>query len=217
MDAMSDHVLPTVAGAESGFPSVPADTHHTSAGTPYLREPGVHVVSRPQVSLESLRGFLSGFASELGFQAYLEDPTELPPGAQLCKMAGQLCYASFGPRRTWNDQAARYFHNIKESGHGSVLEHAAYSLLFYGVSRSVTHELIRHRAGFGYSQLSQRYVSGRVLRFVERPEYAGDPELHALFEARIDRAAREYEEMAERLLARQKAIRADTLRTSAEG
>src|SRR5207253_985742 len=76
--------------------------------------------------------------------------------------------------------------------------------LFYGISRSVTHELVRHRAGFGFSMLSQRYVSGRVLRFVERPEYVNDAELHGLFEKRIDRAAAEYEEMAEALLRRQK-------------
>jgi thymidylate synthase (FAD) len=56
----------------------------------------------------------------------------------------------------------------------------------------------------GYSQLSQRYVSGRVLRFVERPEYVDDPDMHRLFEQRIDRAAREYEQMAELLLQQQK-------------
>lgn len=103
-----------------------------------------------------------------------------------------------------NDQAERYFRNIKDSGHGSVLEHAGYTFLLYGISRSVTHELVRHRAGMAYSQLSQRYVSGRVLRFVERPEYADDPTLHSLFVERIDRAALEYEEMAERLLDLQK-------------
>jgi thymidylate synthase (FAD) len=53
------------------------------------------------------------------------------------------------------------------------------------------------------SQISQRYVSGAVLRFVERPEYQGDEELHRLFEERADRAAAEYEAMAEQLLERQ--------------
>jgi thymidylate synthase (FAD) len=53
------------------------------------------------------------------------------------------------------------------------------------------------------SQISQRYVSGAVLRFVERPEYQEDEELHRLFEERADRAAAGYEEMAERLLGRQ--------------
>jgi flavin-dependent thymidylate synthase len=113
------------------------------------------------------------------------------------------CYASFGPRRTTNENAAAYFERLTSAGHGSVLEHASFSFLLYGISRSVTHELVRHRAGVGFSQISQRYVSGAVLRFVERPEYQEDEELHRLFEERADRAASEYETMAERLLGRQ--------------
>jgi len=77
-------------------------------------------------------------------------------------------------------------------------------MLFYGISRSTSHEWVRHRAGWAYSQLSQRYVSGRVLRFVERPEYQTDAALHDAFEQRIDRAYREYHELAEQLLARQR-------------
>jgi thymidylate synthase (FAD) len=64
---------------------------------------------------------------------------------------------------------------------------------------------VRHRAGFAFSQLSQRYVSGRVLRFVERPEYVSDPQLHAEFEDDIDHAARRYESVARRLLELQQA------------
>ena len=113
------------------------------------------------------------------------------------------CYASFGPRRTKNENAGSYFERLTSAGHGSVLEHANFSFLLYGISRSVTHELVRHRAGAAFSQISQRYVSDSVLRFVERPEYQEDEELHRLFEERADRAAAEYEGMAERLLGRQ--------------
>jgi thymidylate synthase (FAD) len=163
------------------------------------------MLARPQVSIAGMADFLGGFSADLNFAQYLDDPTELPPGAQLCKTAGQVCYASFGVKRTYNADAARYFRNIMESGHGSVLEHASYTLLFFGISRSVTHELVRHRAGVGVSQISQRYVSGRVLRFVERPEYQGDAELHEAFERRIDAAAEEYGRVADRLMAQQKA------------
>ncbi len=113
------------------------------------------------------------------------------------------CYMSFGPRRTTNENAAAYIERLTSAGHGSVLEHSSFSFLLYGISRSVTHELVRHRAGAAFSQVSQRYVSGAVLRFVERPEYADDEELHRLFEERADRAAAEYEAMAEHLLERQ--------------
>jgi thymidylate synthase (FAD) len=55
-----------------------------------------------------------------------------------------------------------------------VLEHAVWTLLIEGVSRSLTHELVRHRAGFGFSQLSQRYVDESDIGFVLPPEIEED-------------------------------------------
>lgn len=184
----------------SSLAAIHSPVHHSPGGTPYLLTPGTVVLASPRTNLEGLAGFLDGFDPSLHFTPYLDDPTPLPDGAQLCKVAGQLCYMSFGPKRTMNAQAQRYFNNLKSSGHGSVLEHANFSLLLYGISRSLTHELIRHRAGFSYSQLSQRFVSGRMLRFVERPEYCTDELLHTQFLQRIDRAAEEYGVLANRLL-----------------
>ncbi len=186
-----------------GFPAVHSPVHHTRAGTAYLKAPGVVVLSRPQTNVGGLAPFLEGFDPELRFPEYLEDPTTLPDSSQLCKTAGQTCYMSFSPKRTTNENAAAYFERLTSAGHGSVLEHASFSFLLYGISRSVTHELVRNRAGVAISQVSQRYVSNSVLRFVERPEYAQDEELHRLFEERADRAAAEYEAMAQRLLGRQ--------------
>lgn len=186
-----------------GFPALHSEVFHTDAGTPYLKHAGVVMVAKPSVSLEGMRPFLEGFGEELDFAQYLEDPTRLTPAATLLKTAGQTCYASFGPKRSYNDKAKRYFDNLTSSGHGSVYEHATLSFLCYGISRSNTHEVVRHRAGTAYSQLSQRFVSGKVLRFVERPEYQTHPSLHKRFEERIDRAAREYEEIADELLSLQ--------------
>jgi thymidylate synthase (FAD) len=186
-----------------GFPTIHSQVHHTKAGTPYLKTPGVVVLARPQTNVAVLAGFLEGFDQDLRFTEYLDDPTKLPDSSQLCKTAGQTCYMSFGPRRTTNENAAAYIERLTSAGHGSVLEHSSFNFLLYGTSRSVTHELVRHRAGAAFSQVSQRYVSGAVLRFVERPEYQNDEELHRLFEERADRAAEEYEAMAELLLERQ--------------
>jgi thymidylate synthase (FAD) len=186
-----------------GFPSIHSDVAHTDAATPYLKHAGVVMIAKPDVEVEGLREFLRGFGPELRFEQYLDDPTALPPASLLSKTAGQTCYASFGPKRTYNDDAGRYFANQRSGGHGSVLEHATFSLLCYGISRSNTHEIVRHRAGTAFSQLSQRFVSGKVLRFVERPEYQQHPSLHKRFEDRIDTAAKEYEEVADELLALQ--------------
>ena len=189
-------------GADA-FPALHSEVSHTDAGTPYLKHAGVVLLAKPQVRLEGMRPFLEGFGSELDFAQYIDDPTTLTPGAQLMKTAGQTCYASFGPKRSYNENAKRYFDNLSSSGHGSVFEHATFSFLLYGISRSNTHEIVRHRAGTAFSQLSQRFVSGKVLRFVERPEYREHPALHKAFEERIDRAAREYEEIADELLSLQ--------------
>jgi thymidylate synthase (FAD) len=186
-----------------GFPTIHSPVYHTESGTPYLKTPGVVLLAKPQTNVAGLAGFLEGFDPKLNFPGYVDDPTPLPDSSQLCKISGQVCYASFGERRTRNDNAAAYFERLTSAGHGSVLEHASFSSLLYGVSRSVTHELVRHRAGAAFSQISQRYVSGSVLRFVERPEYQEDEELHRLFVQRADRAAAEYEAMAEELLERQ--------------
>jgi thymidylate synthase (FAD) len=186
-----------------GFPTIHSQVHHTGSGTPYLKTPGVVMLAKPQTNVAGLEGFLEGFDPLLRFPEYLEDPTRLPDSSQLCKTAGQTCYMSFGPKRTTNENAAAYIERLTSAGHGSVLEHASFNFLLYGISRSVTHELVRHRAGAAFSQISQRYVSGSVLRFVERPEYQEDDELHLAFEERADRAAAEYEAMAGLLLERQ--------------
>ncbi|MGH3087694.1 MAG: Hint domain-containing protein, partial [Rubrobacteraceae bacterium] len=101
-----------------GFPTIHAPTHHTPAGTPYLKSPGVAMISKPQTNIRALAGFLEGFDPSLRFPEYLDDPTELPSSSQLCKTAGQNCYASFGPRRTTNENAAAYFERLTSAGHG---------------------------------------------------------------------------------------------------
>lgn len=192
-------------------------TYETKHGTPYLKEPSVVLLARPHTDLTTIAAFLTGFDADLFFR-YQRDVVEEDvftrgigdqedairfDSERLVKFAGQLCYLSLGPKRTMNAEMKKYLDHIKSSGHGSVMEHANYSFLFYGISRSMTHELVRHRAGFAYSQVSQRYVDGKVLRFVERPEYQADTVLHDLFEERIDRYADQYQGIAARLMALQ--------------
>ncbi len=195
---------PHIELSDLGFPYIPSPVLLTPNGVPYLKHSGVALISKPQVDLSGMKDYLEGYDKELEFPLYLEDPDELPPAEELAKAAGQLCYQSFGPKRTHNSGGAGYLDHIKSSGHGSVFEHANFSLLFYGIDRSVTHELVRHRAGMAYSQVSQRYVAGKTLRFVQRPEYQNDEELEERFIRRIEYAAREYDEIAQILLSRQK-------------
>lgn len=108
--------------------------------------------------------------------SWLGDSTD---GEKLTEFAGRLCYMSQSnpAERTTHD----YLKNIFKSAHGSVIEHANYSLLIQGVSRSLTHEWVRHRAGWAYSQLSQRFVDEKHVGFVIPPALLGpasDKESH---------------------------------------
>lgn len=130
------------------FPSIPSQVFHTEQGVPYLKKPGIACIGRTMTSIDTMRDFLYGFDND--FPEYLLDSAisegrMFLDGAELCKVAGQLCYMSFGPKRTRNNEAKQYFDNIKASGHGSVLEAFTLTILSYGVSRSLTHEWVRHR------------------------------------------------------------------------
>lgn len=195
-----------------GFPAINSEVFYTKNGTPYLKSSGVVMLAKPEINIDNMKKFLEGYKNN--FEEYLNDPDKLTPGTQLIKTSAQLCYMSFGPKRTWNKDARKYFDNILSSGHGSVLEHSNYTFLFYGVSRSLTHELVRHRAGFAYSQQSQRYVSNEVIRFVERKEFQNDEKLHRLFEERIDRIKREYEEIYQILKEKQEKEELEILKAS---
>ena len=129
----------------------------------YYTEPVVTLLSRPSFTMpEHLPVNWIGESTD---------------GEQLAEFAGRLCYMSqHNPAKR---ETREYLENIKKQGHGSVLEHANYSLLLEGVSRSLTHELVRHRAGFAYSQLSQRYVDESQASFVVPPAIIGDEALES--------------------------------------
>jgi len=125
---------------------------------------------------------------------------ESTDGERLAEFAGRLCYMSQGnPAKR---PTREYLDNIKKQGHGSVLEHANYSLLLEGVSRSLTHELVRHRAGFAYSQLSQRYVDESNAAFVVPPAVIGEKALEDRWRTQIESAQGEYVGMVEQLMER---------------
>ncbi|MGI8843988.1 MAG: FAD-dependent thymidylate synthase [Gemmatimonadaceae bacterium] len=125
---------------------------------------------------------------------------ESTDGERLAEFAGRLCYMS--QRNPAKRETREYLENIKRQGHGSVLEHANYSVLIEGVSRSLTHELIRHRAGWAYSQLSQRYVDESQASYVVPPAVIGEPALEEAWRKQIDEAQRAYVQMVERLMER---------------
>ena len=111
-----------------------------------LREPTVYLLGKQVIADDELERFLADHG------VAWETDTEVA-GEYLTEVAGRVCYMSFAKPRPGGNKA--YLDHILEVGHGSVLEHAVWNFIFTGVSRTLTHELVRHRR-FGYSQLSQR-------------------------------------------------------------
>jgi thymidylate synthase (FAD) len=85
--------------------------------------------------------------------------------ARLIECAGRTCYDSYGKGRS----SGEYHQHIRESGHGSVLEHAVVNYFIDHASRGLTHELVRHRSGVAISQRSTRYVNEAASEWIRHP------------------------------------------------
>lgn len=149
-----------------------------------VREPTIYLVGRQVLD----PGAIDEFLGDHGV-AWQTD-TEVG-GEALAELAGRVCYMSYGKGRKTNRE---FIGHIVEVGHGSVLEHAVWSFLITGVSRSFTHELIRHRH-FSYSQLSQRYVDESNSAFIEPDVIAADAELHALWSDAVNATRSAYDRL----------------------
>jgi thymidylate synthase (FAD) len=151
-----------------------------------LRTPTVTLIARPQ--------FLEPAHLPVQWKGPASD------GERIAEFAGRLCYMS--QHNPAGRTTAEYLQNILRQGHGSVFEHAQYVLLVEGISRSCSHELVRHRAGFGFSQLSQRYVDESHAAFVMPPAVQGDDALEAAWTRQMEEAQAAYVSAVEGLMAK---------------
>ncbi len=161
----------------------------------------MQIIREPRVTLITRQEFI--YPEHI----YWESDRDVP-GEVVAEFAGRMCYLSFGedvglegghksiPGRTTNEA---YLGNILEVKHGSVLEHAVWTLLIEGVSRSLTHELIRHRAGFGFSQLSQRYVDESNIGFVLPPEISEESRAFEIWVEACEQTLHGYRELLDEM------------------
>lgn len=143
------------------------------------------IIAKPEVTLVAFTQFEK--------PADLEWTTDsCVDGERLIEFAGRMCYQS------WSNPAGRknaeYIRNMLDHGHLSVIEHAGASFRIEGISRSLTHELIRHRH-FSFSQVSQRYVSEDQARMVEPECISSDPEAHRIWEETVARSQQAYRDI----------------------
>lgn len=126
--------------------------------------------------------------------------TDADGGPALVEFAGRACYQSWSKPNPHTATNADYLRHIIDVGHFSVLEHASVTVYITGISRSCTHELIRHRH-FSYSQLSQRYVPEHDSQVVVPPGI-DDPELRQIFIDAVDASRATYTELLAKLQAK---------------
>ncbi len=126
-----------------------------------VTKPSIYLIGRQEMVSEELNRFLTDHGVEWSTDAGSAAET-------LVETAGRTCYMSFAKPRPGGNKA--YLEHILQVGHGSVTEHAVWNFVFTGVSRTLTHELVRHRAGTAFSQLSQRYVDESVAEYVVPPD-----------------------------------------------
>ena len=138
-----------------------------------------------------------------GFLAPPDVPwsTDADGGEALLEFAGRACYQSWSKPNPRTATNALYLKHIIDVGHLSVLEHASVSFYITGISRSCTHELVRHRH-FSYSQLSQRYVPENEAQVVVPPGREADPELQKILLDAADASRAAYQELLTKLEAK---------------
>jgi thymidylate synthase (FAD) len=121
---------------------------------------------------------------------------------RLCAAAARSCYSKKGASKLLEEideeKAGKAISDITGMGHHSVIEHAYYTFSIEGVSRALTHQLIRHRIA-SFSQQSQRYVSLKEASFVTPPSIAKDDELKAEFEELMAKAWDCYRKLSQKV------------------
>lgn len=137
------------------------------------------------------KGHLQAFLTELGVPEW--DTRASSDSEVLTEVGGKLCYLSFSEdlNKNLTKVGARgNFDYIQEgiikNKHGSVLEHSSVTFIVLNVSRVVTHEIVRHRAGAAYSQQSGRYVRTDSLTMADMPSVISDnPSAKEIYEAAV--------------------------------
>ncbi|HEY2917322.1 MAG TPA: FAD-dependent thymidylate synthase [Candidatus Limnocylindrales bacterium] len=146
--------------------------------------------------------------AELGMKATLLFPSKEVVEqyyVPLIYTACRTCYSELAPEEIFRRATAgeiepakmqRLISNVIESGHGSTIEHVVFTFGISGVSRTLSHQLVRHRAGVAFDQQSQRYVTYKQAATMEPQTIVdADPELREKYEDQVAGAMSIYDEL----------------------
>jgi len=175
----------------------------------FITEPEVELIAKPILEIDGIRRFLKEheyvwpeLTKELESMVSLGDND----CEWLVEFAGRMCYQSW-PKEGETMKGRSHEDHIRhliEVGHGACIEHANFTFSIWNVSRSLTHELVRHRIA-SYSQLSQRYVNSSKVAVVVPPaiqELAQiDKEFYEIWKEHCEACVTLYDVLTDRLSA----------------
>ncbi|HWR38768.1 MAG TPA: FAD-dependent thymidylate synthase [Patescibacteria group bacterium] len=121
-----------------------------------------------------------------------------PEPERTVAMAARLCYSPVGAaelaERITEQQIEKLLNKIAVMGHMSTFEHVSFTFAVEGISRVLTHQLVRHRIA-SYSQQSQRYVAEHGFEYITPPSVAARPETKEKMDALMLEVQRVYDEL----------------------
>ncbi|MDP4158295.1 MAG: FAD-dependent thymidylate synthase [Bacillota bacterium] len=121
-----------------------------------------------------------------------------PEPEKVVAAAARLCYSSDPVpellEQLDDEMMGNFVRKLRDMGHLSPFEHVSFQFSIDGVSRSLSHQLVRHRIA-SYSQRSQRYVKENGFEFVTPLSIGRNPEALARFEAVMARLQEDYQEL----------------------
>lgn len=123
-----------------------------------------------------------------------------PEPEKTVAMSARLCYSPIGAaqleEKITDEQAAKLVRKLVSMGHFSTLEHVTFTFAIEGVSRVLTHQLVRHRIA-SYSQQSQRYVKEHDFETIIPPSIAARPQAKEKFDKLMEDIQSLYNELTE--------------------
>ena len=159
------------------------------------------MITEPKVTLWGYTTLTPELIDFIGISEH-ETEEDVPEADFLAAAAGKICYT---PKPTWNNEKTntveKYIKNILNLQHYSVLSHASVTLYIEGVSRALTHELIRSRF-LAFSQLSQRYCDSAQMDWVCPPLALDNLEAQAIYQVGFESALKDYDFLTEHFMER---------------
>lgn len=124
-----------------------------------------------------------------------------PEPEKLIAAAAKLCYSHVGIENIMEElepqKTDKFLGMLMDIGHESPIEHVSFTFAVEGVSRVLTHQLVRHRIGCSYSQQSQRYVKLEQFEYIIPTEIEKVPQAKELFVKAMEEDQQTYNKIAE--------------------